>query len=422
MGQEVQAQQTGSSKTPITQVFNPDAALAIREWLREYTDHRLVRSTDGSDNSGSKSDSSSMKRFKPKVPCGLFTVGEEDNSLTKTVKRYNCLVVVGRPGIGKTSCLEAICHEEGRTLQKIDCSQYSSFGEIRKEYTEAVKSQVVEVNTSAMNRQPGTLNCFFTLANCAKGDFPKKQESKVFLITNIEHFLSLQAETEINVDRSTLKSMLDFFKLSRFPFLIKMTKACRNLIDKDLLPEFDFIEYTRPNLDLATSCLDIICKIESLWQLPAVKEIKRFREKDSMQQPTYAALLEHQLDAFESRLENIDQTELERRLQLTPSFDQLRDFICSFDFNFHGIVSHLNYWVQVDKASAKSLDQSLWCLLNDQFVDEYRLKPHRSKECCLPELDASKLVRYPRCLQRYFRQVLSGLHESSAPNGLPLTV
>jgi GTPase SAR1 family protein len=376
-------------------VFNSDAALAIREWLREYTDHRLTRSTDESENSGTKSDSASAKRFKPKPPCALFRVGEEDNSLTKTVKRYNCLVLVGRPGIGKTSCVEAICHEENRTLQTIDCSLYTSFFEIKKEYTEAVKSQVVDISASALNRQPGTLGAFFSVANSQKSDVPKRQESKVFVIANIEHFLGRKPEGDNNADRSILKSMLDFFRLSRFPFLIKMTKASRNLIDRDLLPEFDFIEYTRPNLDQVSSLFDIVCRVESLNSFATIKEIKRFKERETFQKASYSSLLEAQLAQFEQILGEIKPEDICQRLVSLPSFNELRDFVSSFDFNFHAIVSKLNYLIQVNSASGPALDNSLWSLLNDQLIDEYRLRPPRLEASESSRLDVDKLARYP---------------------------
>lgn len=399
MGQEVPAESAGAGRRLFTEVFNYDTALAIREWLREYTDHRNTRSTDDSEQSGTKSDSASTKRFKPKQPIDLFKVGDEDNSLTKTMKRYNCLILVGRPGIGKTSCVEAICHEQNLTLQTIDCSLYTSFNEIKKEYAEAVKSQIVDVTSSTINRQPGTLGAFFSVASSQQTDTAKKQESKVFVIANIEHFLGKKEDGDTNTDRSVLKNMLDFFRLSRFPFVIKMTKACRNLIDRDLLPEFDFIEYTRPNLDQVTSSFDAICRIESLCAFKTVKDIKRFKEKDNFQQAFYTELLEKQLLTFEETLAAIGEEDVVRRFASLPTFVQLKDFVSSFDFNLHAIVSKLNYLVQVDKATPANLDDSLWSLLNDQFIDEYRLRPHRDHPCSSKRIDVCKLAHYPTAVR-----------------------
>ena len=373
--------------------------MTVRQWLKEFNEARATISTDESEKSASKQEHASLKRFTESSNRRAYNLAEEDNSLTKTIKRYNCLVIVGKPGVGKTSCVEAVSQSQGFSLQKIDCSQYSSFAEIKKSYSEAVKSQVVDITNSTLNQGNGKINSFFSLSKPAISDQPRRQESKIFILNNIECFLSTKEDSDIVGDRSTLKSMLDFFRASKFPFVIKMSKTSRNMIDNNLIDEFDFIEYTRPCLDQITAHFDMICRIEALDRLPEVRQLARYKDKQSMPDMTYDDLLQDNLNRFELQLSMLSQDTLDCRLAQLPSFNSLRVFTSAFDYNLHGVISQLNYGMQTDCLKGEYLGNSLWSLINRSFVDEYKFKPELTSQQPANKLDASLMAEYPEVLR-----------------------
>lgn len=309
------------------------------------------------------------------------------------------MIIVGKPGVGKTSCVEAVSQSLGYSLQKIDCSQYTSFAEIKKSYSEAVKSQVVDITSSSLNQSKGTINSFFTPSKPQIADQPKKQESKVFILNNVECLLSSKEDADTGGDRSMLKSMLDFFRASKFPFVLKMSKASRNLIDVSLLDEFDLIEYTRPSLDQVTSHVDMICRIEALDRIPEIRELKRYRDNELMPEMSYEDLLQDNLNRFEHQLSIMCQESLTKRLSELPSFTSLKLFTGAFDYNLHGVISHLNYGMQTDSLKGEYLGNSLWSLINRSFVDEYKFKPQLASPQPAGKLDASLMVHYPQVLK-----------------------
>ena len=372
--------------------------LAVKSWLKEFFSHKreaiLDTSTGGSGN----------KSYSQPIVNSVFRVSEDDNSITRLWRHYNCLLLVGKPGVGKTTCIEAICHTEGYSLHSIECSQFETFNDLKKTYSEAVKSKVVDlhpINANGEYKLPskGTLNSFFTTPNQNPGkenEIRKKYENKVFLLLNFEHFLHGKPDAPDNFLEKVIKNMLEFFEYSCFPFVIETSKSGRNMIDYGMINQFDLIEYTRPDINPITIQMSCLIRIEALTKIVGVKDIKRRKEHDLVPQDSYQSQLQESLTILESLLVNLQTVEISSIFLTLPSTICIQDYVKSVDFNMHTIISNLSYLVHYGSGNGSfSLTSSQLSLVNRQSLDEYRLMPIVVNKPKVTNPDFNILIGFP---------------------------
>lgn len=374
---------------------------AIKQWIKDFFEHRVERLLDQSEGTGSGRKSNSQQ---PPINHS-FRISQEEDTMTKLPKIYSSLLLVGKPGIGKTSCLEAVCQSECYSMQSIDCSLYEHFNDIKKKYSEAVKSKVVEVdNSTNISNQPkatGSLMNFFSQAKQQNSEpntaRTKKQEKKVFVLHNFEYLLRPKPDSPDNFIEKVVNSMLDFFDFSSFPFIIETSKSGRNMIDHSLLSRFDIIDYTRPEVSKTSEHFYCIFRIEALNRLDKVKDIKKYKEQEQIQPGGYQSMLEEAYIKLENALQSYSNEDIDRVLDTGPTLEQISDFISVVDTNLHKISSTLSYISSYGEGHSAQdwLNNALLYLINKDNIDEYKLMPQVNNKPMLLNTDLSIISAFP---------------------------
>ena len=343
------------------QVFNSESTEMLRQWVLTFFE-RKEEAADKSQFNDTDSDlqfRSSDKKYRIQDHHG---------------HSYRCLLLIGKAGVGKTSAIEALCQENGYHLECIDCTWFNTFNDLKKKYSEAVKSQTVGPSMRKLNEQPtiSPLTRFFKMSqteadkNVADGEQElQKPRKKIFLLNNFDSFFDREQDADQGAIDRLGKQMIEFSDFSSFPFIIETTDKSKTEQCFDSSRFFDHVRYTAADIDYCSWVLHVIVRLESVSRHAADSEMRRFHENELIEKSSdWQSIAQQSIDQFDARIGMADVAGCAWLISLR----QLDGFIRSYSFDLHRIIANLSF--QMNYSPSADLKPRLSLPLRAEQTDE----------------------------------------------------
>ena len=245
-------------------------------------------------------------------------------------------------------------------------TRFVTLSDLKKKYSEAVKTQSVGPSSKVTSQQPNSqLDSYFQKSPFQKdftgneGEQNKKKEDKIFLICNLEYFIESKSESD---SEKLLKQVIEFSDFSRFPLVVEIGSQSLLLGAVKSSKNFDIVDYEEPDIILTSSLLNMLIHIENLNTFEEVRQLKRYPESELVEDlEMIGKEIQIYLGIIESCMENCGEKCPIESNKFTSNDAQL--LIQSYNFNLHKTISNLSYhssysknkWTDVERLEEDQL-------------------------------------------------------------------
>lgn len=288
---------------------------------------------------------------------------------------FNGQIFCGTAGQGKKTTISAICQSAKIEVENIDCGLYEKFSEIKDKFNNGIRHQDVKVNLNE-NKNLNCLNANNELENSNVAENSHLNDKlkdlklkKVFIFNNFE---TLFKDAEVASWGKQIKSIMDFFEMSSYPFVIATNPKYAQILG-DYLYDFDIIVGGEKDEEKIYALFYQILFCEKLVE-NLDQDLKRDQDKQELEKNK-----DHEVFLTEQIHKKFAGIDIEKEVEkINIDVDQIRKVVLYFEGNLNALFSRIEQYKKAfyyESVAKKNLydDLLLW-RINRMDLDEELVK------------------------------------------------